>query len=305
MWSLTPQRGVRTALLFQGWRLCGWETGGFRSASVALAPHMCTNQDLPFTAPLPVPTAWIRIRDELRFGAGVREPSPSRGVASLRGCWEAHVALATQGLVHHSVFSPSRALRPLPRHLRSVCQGCRRPTWSLPTPSASPPSPLIHRQPWLTGSGWGGGRVGAGWPGVTLLLLAQGPPSRCSMGPSWPWMQMRMYTLWSPTSCWASTAASLISTTAQVRPLHHTSSSRPARGILGTTTRSRASSLVLESPVPAAHIPTLQPPGGGRSQKKARRGCKGLTKAPSLSRGRALTPFPGLGQRLRPLVPQK
>lgn len=55
-------------------------------------------------------------------------------------------------------FLPSRALRPLPKHLRqSAKAAAARPRAPQPVRLTSPP--LIHCQPWLTGAGRGrGGR---------------------------------------------------------------------------------------------------------------------------------------------------
>lgn len=117
------------------------------------------------------------------------------------------------------VFSPQQSFVAAPRHLRSVCQGCRRPTPGPPYPSlpTSPPSPLIHRQPWSWGHGQGGGRAGTRLARGDSSPLAQGHPSPCSMGLSWPWTLMKMCTLWSRISSWVPTVTSLLSTTAQVR----------------------------------------------------------------------------------------
>lgn len=147
----------------------------------ALCAHMCGQAR---------PTHWEGMSES---------PRPSRGAASLKGCWEGRCGSGQLGPCSPlSCFLPSRALRPLPRHLRSVCQGCRRPA-----PRASPPCPphlppvssiVSHGSP---GQGRGGGRAG-GWVGlvVTPLLLAQGPLSPCSMGPSWPWMQTKTSMPW-------------------------------------------------------------------------------------------------------------
>lgn len=96
-------------------------------------------------------------------------------------------------------FLPSRALRPLPRHLRqSAKAAAARP--GPPHPVRLTSLPLIHCQPWLTGKGRGRG-WGPGWLCSDPFPLAQGPPSRCSMGPSWPLMRTWTSTPWSPTSC--------------------------------------------------------------------------------------------------------
>lgn len=92
-------------------------------------------------------------------------------------------------------FLPSRALRPLPRHLRQSAKAAA--AWPRASPCRPPTSlPLIHCQPWLTGKGVGRGAGAQVSPAVTPVPLAQGPPSRCSTGPSWPWMQTWTSTPW-------------------------------------------------------------------------------------------------------------
>ncbi|XP_057592945.1 cadherin-23-like [Hippopotamus amphibius kiboko] len=80
-------------------------------------------------------------------------------------------------------FLPSRALRPLPRHLRqSAKAAAARPRASHPVHLTS--LPLIHRQPWLTGTGWGRGRVGGQvGPAVTPLPSGPGTPLTVLNGP--------------------------------------------------------------------------------------------------------------------------
>lgn len=138
---------------------------------------------------------WKRIARQGPHAQGAPDPPlerPSKA-AGKAGALRA----GRRGLLTAVVFSPQQGFEAAPQASASVCQGCRSPAQGFPHPVHLTSLPLIHRQPWLTGArvgeGEGGGQTG---PAVTPLPLAQGPPSRCSMGPSWPWTRTWTSTLW-------------------------------------------------------------------------------------------------------------